>query len=391
MFVQMYCENRSQKDKDEIYEVLGLLCRREEIQIEDKGDSVEITVCPQGKIVVTEEDDQVILSANTRHAGAGFHAFVVEFFLDIQEEIEGKYELNDDLSYDGDFNRLCEIYEDEIVYLKDVLLNNDLVQSQNYMYDETFFLPLNDHRSIITSIGKLDKEEFKIMDPKALLSYFYVWNEWDKDAQFFKNAALLTLAKEGAGKYTNMNETTIKFANLICDYIELAYENDPMISLPMKEYNSICALLERKNKLENAKQMEEEVIQYRTKEVFHLFEDVKVVAHGMAERSYDPTNQSLCLMAPYLDDESWDWLIQASKESDICVHKNELLDKKPIVYRNKEMYVETYKEDGYIVIEAIVVQGDRTLYFHCTIANEKNIPYITQCIKESEFQQGIEE
>lgn len=41
---------------NELYEVLGLIARREEVQIEDRYDHVDILVCPQGKIVVTEED-----------------------------------------------------------------------------------------------------------------------------------------------------------------------------------------------------------------------------------------------------------------------------------------------------------------------------------------------
>ena len=70
-------DQQSQKEMNELYEVLGLIARREEVQIEDRYDHVDILVCPQGKIVVTEEDGDMVLRANTRHAGPGFHAFVV--------------------------------------------------------------------------------------------------------------------------------------------------------------------------------------------------------------------------------------------------------------------------------------------------------------------------
>ena len=55
MFVQMICKDRNEKEMNELYEVLGLIARREEVQIEDRYDHVDILVCPQGKIVVTEE------------------------------------------------------------------------------------------------------------------------------------------------------------------------------------------------------------------------------------------------------------------------------------------------------------------------------------------------
>ena len=59
MFVQLICPNRNEQEKNEIYQVLGLLCKREQIQIEERLDCVEILVCPQGKIQVTEKGKDV--------------------------------------------------------------------------------------------------------------------------------------------------------------------------------------------------------------------------------------------------------------------------------------------------------------------------------------------
>lgn len=72
MFVQLTCKNRNEKEMNELYKVLGLLCKREEVQIEDRIDRVEIIACPQGKIVVKEEDGDMVIRANTRHAGQDF-------------------------------------------------------------------------------------------------------------------------------------------------------------------------------------------------------------------------------------------------------------------------------------------------------------------------------
>ncbi|MGM9947386.1 hypothetical protein [Floccifex sp.] len=389
MFVQLFCRNRNEKQKNELYEVLGLLCQREAIQIEDKNDYVEIRVCPQGNIKVTEEGNSLILSATTRFAGPGFHAFVVEFFMDIQEEVQGVYELKDDLYYDGNFESLVSIYEDEIVYLKDLLLKNQEMQAQNYMYEHTFFLPLSNKNTILTPISRLDLQEFRDMDPKDLLSYFYVWNHFDKDALYYKNVALYYLANYGAGKFSLMNEESIKYAKMICDCVEIAYEMDSLISLPIKEYQQICTILQRKSKIERGIQMEEEVMQYRMKEGYHLFDNVKVVCHGMAERSYDYVNQALCLSAPFVEDTKWHYLIQASKQDNICTKIEELNKEKEIVYQNKKIQIVTYPEQNYFVVEAILSQQEK-LYFHCVCESENLIPYLTQCIKESEFQLEME-
>ena len=65
MFVQLICPNRNEQEKNEIYQVLGLLCKREQIQIEERLDCVEILVCPQGKIQVTEKgkDPLIIMTS----------------------------------------------------------------------------------------------------------------------------------------------------------------------------------------------------------------------------------------------------------------------------------------------------------------------------------------
>lgn len=86
MFVQLICKDRNPDQMDEIYQTLGALSQREGVQIEDRGHAVEILVCPQGKIVAQEDEKDLILAANTRHGGPGFHAFVVDFFEDLQEE-----------------------------------------------------------------------------------------------------------------------------------------------------------------------------------------------------------------------------------------------------------------------------------------------------------------
>ena len=388
MYVSMICKDRNEKEKNELYQVLGLLAQREQVQIEDRGDVVEMIVCPQGKIVISEDGEDMIIHANTRHAGAGFHAFVVDICKDIQEEVPGEYELVDDLEFseDEDFHRLHHVYEDELEYLRNALLTNDLLKTQNYLYEETFFLPIEKKDRIFTSIGDIDTKEFREMHLHDLMDNFYIWNNFDRDAQFFKNCALVLLSKEGVGRYTMMNDQTQKHANTICDYIELAYKQDDSIPLPVNEYNYLCEMLQREKLLNDAVPMEEEVIQYKTKEVYHLFQDAKVVADGASERSFDPVNNALCLMSPYEDDAHWAWLIQASKDANICSYLNELEEVKPIVYHGKTIQILDKEEDGIYKIEAKLMQDERALYFHITYADKKDENYLKQCIKESCFQ-----
>lgn len=388
MFVQLICKDRNEKEMNELYEVLAALCHREGIQIEDKGSHVEILACPQGKIVVTEEDGNMILSANTRHAGAGFHAFVVDLFKDIQEEVPlGEYELIDDLEYanDEDFHRLHHVYENELDYVKNLILTDSDFRKKNYLYDETYFLPIEDENKVMTSTGFMDRKEFMNKEIEDLMDDFYVWNDWDRDARFYRNAALTLLAKEGRGIYSKMNEETEKTANEIADYLEIAHEKDPDLKLPVKEYTELVDLLDRENKLKDALPMDREAIQYRTREVYHLFEDARVVAPGTAERSYDPSQQSVNLMAPYTNEGEWSWLIQASKQPAILPDAKDLMEEKTEIFKGKTIWMDTYEEDGIHNINAVIRQDEEYLYIHAITNNSKDVPYLQECIRLSGF------
>lgn len=387
MLAQLICKDRNHKEMDELYQVLGALCEREGIQIEDRGDQVEILVCPQGKIVVTEEDKTMILTANTRHAGAGFHAFVIELYDAIQEEVPGEYEVIDDLEYvnDGDFHRLHHIYENELDYVKNMILTDPEFRDRNYLYDETYYLPINDEDKVLTSTGAMDKSEFIKADPHDLMDHFYVWNDWDRDARFYRNAALTLLAKEGRGLYAGMNDETEKISNEIVDYLDIAHKMDPDLPLPLHQYEELVKILDRENKLKDAPAMPEEAAEYRTRDVYHLFEDARVVAPGTAERSYDPVTSSINLMAPYTEEGQWSWLIQASKKPEILPDYKKLMEEEPIETDGKTVWMEDFTEDGIPTVDAVILQDDQYLYIHAVAAEQKTIPFLRDCIMKSGF------
>ncbi len=391
MFVQLICKDRDDDQKNEIYQVLGALCEREGVQIEDRGDKVEILVCPQGKIAVTEEGKEVILSANTRHGGPGFHAFVVDLFEALEEEIPGEYELDDDLEFskDNDFDRIVHAYENELDYVRKLILNNPEFRKRNYLFDETYYLPKADEHKVLTSTGDMDEDEFRNKSIADLMDRFYVWNDWDRDGRFYRNAALTLLAKESFGPYSKMNEQTENVANEICDDLEIAFRLDPTLPLPLKAYRELTRQLDREDKLKGAVEMDSEAVQYRTREVYHLFEDARVVAPGTAERSYDPALQSVFLMAPYEDNQEWSWLIQASKQPAILPDLDQVMDQTPEKTSDGDVcWMKAFEEDGIYTIDAVIGDGERKLYIHALARSKEEQDYLRQCILLSGFFAG---
>ena len=144
--------------------------------------------------------------------------------------------------------------------------------------------------------------------------------------------------------------------------------------------------LGREDKLKEAKGLDKPAIQYRTEEVYHLFQDAKVVAPGAAERSYDPINESMNLMAPYIEEGQWSWLIQASKKPDIITNMEHLQEQEPLQIHDNIVWIDDWMEDGYYVIEAMLRHDEQFLYFHDICADEKEVPYLKECIYKSGFQ-----
>ena len=388
MFVQLICKDREEKQMEELYEVLGALCQREGVQIEDRGNRVEILVCPQGKIVTREDGKDLILSSNTRYGGPGFHAFVVDLFKDVEEEIPGDYELMDDLEYDKDedFHRLTHVYENELDYMRNLILDEPGFRNRNYMFDETYYLPKNEDGRINTSAGEMDEKEFRTKPLDELMDNFYIWNNWDRDGRFFRNAALTLLAKESYGEFSKMNEQTEKVAEEICDDLEIAFRLDPTLPLPLDAYKALIAILNRENKLEGAIEMDKEASSYRTREVYHVFEDVRLVAAGTAERSYDPTTQSVFLTSPFTEDQEWAWLLQASKQPSILPRLDAVEEQEPNVRDDGSvLWMDEYTEDGIPTIDAMIRDDEQKLYIHGVAKSQAEIDYLKSCIEQSGF------
>ncbi len=294
----------------------------------------------------------------------------------------------DDMEYavDSDFERLVSAYETELDYVRKLILEEPEFRNRNYLFDETYYLPKNEQGKVLTSTGDMDEEEFRNKPLEDLMDHFYIWNDWDRDGRFYRNSALTLLAKEGHGEFSTMNDQTEKIADEICDDLEIAFRLDPTLPLPLKTYEELIQLLHRENKLKGAIEMDQEAIQYRTREVYHIFEDVRVVAPGTAERSYDPVTQSVFLMAPYTDNQTWTWLIQASKQPSILPNYSLVMEQKPTSTEDGNViWMYAYEQDGSYNIDAVIRDDENFLYIHALANTQREMDYLKQCILRSGF------
>ena len=59
--------NLSEKQIEEIYTVLSLICKQEKLQLEERGDRVVIEICPQGNMECVQEGSHMVIGAHTSH------------------------------------------------------------------------------------------------------------------------------------------------------------------------------------------------------------------------------------------------------------------------------------------------------------------------------------
>lgn len=279
MHVSLTFHSNDTQQIEECLSIIGALCEREGVGIREQKESLWLVPCVQGSILVEETKTGLVLSTQTRFAGPGYHAFVVHFFLDIIEEMEtGHFEIQDDLHYDQslDFDQLVAVFEDELVYLKGILLNQSH-PIEGILYDQETYLPSIQPDLVATPFGYVSKRLFSKAQGSQLMDLWYVWNGWEKDANYFAKAAMLTWAKYGPNELAAMED--------VCDFVEQANHLDEHVGLPLNLYYRCCEALNRSPHLHHTHDRHVNVEAYLDNSVYVLWKNLAVYVPGQSQIS----------------------------------------------------------------------------------------------------------
>ena len=178
MKVMLRARAETEKQKNEIYEVMGLIAEKEHLQIEERQDRVIVKACPQGTLECWEQGGEIRIHADTTLGGPGFHACCVRILEWLAEECETPCTLSDDCGYveHGDFGKLkYEHFYPWLLDLKRMLLEEDL-RTKNYYFDHSDYLPHVREDVVATPMGFLDRHELEAMDEESLARCFFIWN-----------------------------------------------------------------------------------------------------------------------------------------------------------------------------------------------------------------------
>lgn len=250
--------------------------------------------------------------------GAGFHAYVCEFMDTLLEKSPQEFEVNDPTGYYHQRNFDHLKYDIYYRWLLDVgryiMEQKDKVKDLCISWQVNYYLPKEKKGYIITPVGYISEEMFEPDRIEDLANTFFIWNNKEKDSMFYRNAAMNLLWKECYFEYSTMNDKTMDITNSILDYLEMAYEKNPTLALPMLEYRELCETMDREPKISNPVSMINiPKIGYRREMIEYQLGNWNIPVDGCAERRVVSDENALIFMAPYhKDDESWRWMYKIS-------------------------------------------------------------------------------
>lgn len=395
MSIEVVLEGQLEEEKDfEGYiRLLQELCEKWKLKIEPFEKFALIEVCPEGFIEVTYEDTFLSISAQTNVAGAGFHAYVCDFFEAIQKESPLELQVSDPTNYfeQKNFEKLKhDIFyrwlQDIATYVKEY---DREISELCISWPMDYYQPQPKEGHVVTPMGYISVHDFMYQDIETLAERFFIWNNQGRDAQYYRSAALNIMWKECYFEYTNMNEYTEKQADIMLDLLEIAYDLDPELPLPMNEYEYLCKLRGRSIKITDAKRMVTlQDIGYRRNLVEFHFGNWSIPAHGCAEKSIDESNQTLYLMAPYEhSEEPWKWMYKIN----IYAFKQEIKEFLPEIAEHDQSFTFEhenikamgnleYKED-HILLNCQCNCGKEMMLIQVIICNEADVDALMKQIK----------
>lgn len=208
--------------------------------------------CPGGEVFLNFHRGRIVCECRTNVAGPGFHAALVEFLDDFVRKCGLTFELHDETDYFT--NRHFEQLQQEhfnrwlsgIAHVVSRQAVNPEIDNLMICWPLDGYRPKNIPGTIITPMGRYSVAKFveygSSKDGVAKLAEeFFVWNDKEKNARFYRNGALALLWTECYFMPSRRSDQD-RFINArILDLLNKSIA-DPTLSFPKREYRELCEL-----------------------------------------------------------------------------------------------------------------------------------------------------
>ncbi len=235
---------------EEAFSILDEISKEKDYGFYDNGSTAQVTLCRTGNIFFYHEDGAINGDCQTNIAGPGFHTAAIELVDEFEKRSGLTVAVDDETDYHGhrDFERMkTEHFYGWLGNLIDVIAEksqDDDFDNICICWDTGQYTPEDVRNTIVTPMGRFSvsylSEQSK--DIAAFSKEFYLWNEKEIDARFFRNTALSMLWEDCYFKSGTRSDEDFQINGEIIRLVEKSIQTDPALSVPIDEYLELCAL-----------------------------------------------------------------------------------------------------------------------------------------------------
>ena len=246
------------KSVSSFQKLLDVVAARHAASVNHTEDYSELSVCRLGNIFFNyeqEEDDiAVIGDCQTNLLGAGFHKAAIDIVDELVELRDSSTEVEDDTEYyeHRDFERMRSehFYHwlNAIVELCRERMKENCSMSA-ICWDCNKYMPREIEGTVVSPFGRICPEHFieRIKDEgiERLASEFFMWNNEERDALFYRNTALSALWEDCYFMPSARSEEDMEINSFIIENLEKAAAMDTSLAFPKEDYLLLCRLAEK--------------------------------------------------------------------------------------------------------------------------------------------------
>ena len=307
---------------------LSSLASEYEASISNYDNYSMLTFCNMGDLHVYFETEKKIttmtMEANTSLVGAGFHHYVVTFLDDFIIRNNISLDVHDETEY-FEHRNFEQMRENHFRWLKSIISFADekIKEDKNYSqlcicWNLDTYIPNDISATIVTPLGRFNIKTLTESIKKDTISPFadiyFIWNNKEKDALFYRNNALQLMWESIRFAPITHNDLEEINNNTVIKYLEKSAALDSTLPFPKKEYIELCSLSEHKpidiSKLTEYKS--DYPIGYRRDNISHKLGSLEITFPGSFFYENDltddygdfPASDDGCFLV-YNMDENW--------------------------------------------------------------------------------------
>lgn len=239
-------------------ESLDAVAARNSLSVSHTEDYSELTVCRLGNIFFNYEpaDDEVevVGDCQTNLLGAGFHKAAIELADELIEQSKLPFEVEDETEYyeHRDFEKMRS--EHFYKWLNAIIdLCRDRMKEDYSMFavcwDFNKYMPRDIDGTVVTPFGRFRPKHFAERIEKegieVLADEFFMWNNVDRDASFYRNTALNAMWEDCYFMPSVRSDEDAEINTFILENLEKAAAMDASLPFPKEDYLMLCLLADK--------------------------------------------------------------------------------------------------------------------------------------------------